>query len=86
MIIEAVIGWFFSVVSNAISLLPTVGTQLTNIPKIALTFLKYAGVMNGYAPVAETGVAFLVMLGVWLSLIAVRVIISAFNLVTKIIP
>lgn len=86
MIVETIITWFFSVIANAISLLPAIGHTLDNIPAISLTFLKYIGVINGYAPVTETGLAFGVMLAVWLTLIAVRLILSAYNLVSKIIP
>ena len=86
MIVETVINWFFSVVTNALSLLPSIGHTLDNIPPIAITFLKYMGVLNGYAPVTEVGQAFLVMLGVYLSIRGVRLIMIAFNLVTKIIP
>lgn len=86
MIVEVVINWFFSVVTNAISLLPSVGHTIDNVPKISLTFLKYVGVLNGYAPVTEMGEAFAVILGVFIVLNATKLVFVAYNLLTKVIP
>ena len=72
MIVETIIAWFFSIVSNALSLLPSIGHTLDNVPAISLSFLKYIGVMNGYMPVNETGIAFGVMLGVFVVFNIVR--------------
>ena len=86
MIVETIISWFFSVLSEAISLLPSLGHTLDLIPANSLGFVKIIGIVNGYLPISELGIAFVVCLGVFSIIWIAKLIYVAFNFVAKIIP
>ena len=86
MIIEALITWLFQILQYAVSLLPDNGSMFANIPSLSYTSLKYITLFNGYMPINEIGITFLIMLAVYASMLAIRMVFGIYSQLAKLIP
>ena len=86
MVIEAIIGWFESVLTHAISLLPVLGHTLDQVPASSFALLKTIGILNGYIPIKTLGLASGVCLGIFLVMQVFVLLLGAYNQLSKSIP